>query len=203
MAVPVMVDRQHEATLIAGRIRDCDPRGEELNIGWGERFHGYGSEVEVERLKVAWLKHPLLTPSQVRAAVHLLEFFAKYLAREVLEAEENPSEEEEAPLVRRSKELISSRLTEAKGPGWLAKALHVSRRHLNRVWVAATRMNVRDYLALTRVEKAKGLLTVGGMPVGEVAAETGFGSYSEFHRVFRKLTGMSPKAWRTAQRRRD
>ena len=202
IAVPVMVDRRHEATLIAGRIRDYDPRGEELNTGWSERFHGYGSEVEVERFKAAWLEHPLLTPSQVRAAVHLLEFFAKHLAREVLEAVESPAEKN-SPLVKRCKALISSRLPEVKSVAGVADALHVSRRHLNRVWMEATRMTVRDYLALVRVEKAKELLAAGGQPISDIAAETGFGSYSEFHRVFRKLTGLSAKAWRTARYRRD
>jgi AraC family transcriptional regulator, arabinose operon regulatory protein len=55
-----------------------------------------------------------------------------------------------------------------------------------------------QYLRTVRVEAAKRLLVTIETPVGEVAAQVGFEDPLYFSRVFRKVTGKSPTAYREA-----
>lgn len=54
------------------------------------------------------------------------------------------------------------------------------------------------YLAAYRIEKAKLLLSDTQVPITEVVEETGFQGFSYFDKVFRRLTGYTPSAYRHA-----
>lgn len=47
-----------------------------------------------------------------------------------------------------------------------------------------------------RIERAKGLLDRPGLPVADVAGQIGFSDAFSFSRAFKKITGLSPRAWR-------
>ena len=57
-----------------------------------------------------------------------------------------------------------------------------------------------EYLARYRVEKAKKLLSSTHLPVGEIVDACGFGSHSQFNRMFRRVVGKSPRAFRAQSR---
>lgn len=59
------------------------------------------------------------------------------------------------------------------------------------------------YLATVRVEQAAELLRVEGLSVGEVAHRLGYGSDVAFSRAFRRVTGVSPAAWRRGEAARS
>ena len=59
-----------------------------------------------------------------------------------------------------------------------------------------TGINFVDYVARTRVEKARNLLLNPNRRVCEVAFEVGFQSLSQFNRTFRKVVGESPRDYR-------
>lgn len=52
------------------------------------------------------------------------------------------------------------------------------------------------YVNQQRVEKAKQLLRQRQLPIAQLAIECGFASQSHLNKVFRKLTGVTPKAYR-------
>lgn len=54
------------------------------------------------------------------------------------------------------------------------------------------------YLAAYRVEKAKLLLSDTKMPITAVVEETGFQGFSYFDKIFRRLSGCTPSAYRRA-----
>ena len=54
-------------------------------------------------------------------------------------------------------------------------------------------MHFTDYLNLVRVHEAVRLLHTGGCSVTEIALRTGFGTIRSFNRVFRKVTGYTPR----------
>jgi len=60
----------------------------------------------------------------------------------------------------------------------------------------ATGMTFTDYLARVRVEKVKNLMLNPNMRVSEAAFDAGFQSLSQFNRVFRRVTGEAPSAYR-------
>jgi AraC-like DNA-binding protein len=55
-----------------------------------------------------------------------------------------------------------------------------------------------DYINRKRIEKAQLMLAVDDMPIKEIAWRIGFNNISYFFRLFRKLTGYTPRKIRTA-----
>ena len=60
----------------------------------------------------------------------------------------------------------------------------------------ATGLTVNDYVQKTRVEKAKGMLEQTLKTVEVIAWEVGYKDPSSFRRLFKKITGSSPQAYR-------
>ncbi len=79
----------------------------------------------------------------------------------------------------------------------VARHCCVSEGHLSRIFHHATGLTFREYLAQVRVERAKSLLIHSGKTVTEIAYESGFQSLSQFHRMFRKIHGVSPGVLRS------
>ncbi len=56
-----------------------------------------------------------------------------------------------------------------------------------------------DYLTQLRIQRARELLEDTGLPLYEVANRVGYESDLAFTRTFKKLTGMTPAAYRKAR----
>ncbi len=68
--------------------------------------------------------------------------------------------------------------------------------HFCRVFKRISGRTFSAYVSEIRVQEARRLLADGDLPVGEIAVQTGFSSHDHLLRVFRRLTGMSPLAFR-------
>jgi AraC family transcriptional regulator len=53
-----------------------------------------------------------------------------------------------------------------------------------------------------RIEEACAALTTSDMPINEIALAAGFYDQSHFSNTFKKITGMTPAAWRAASDQR-
>jgi AraC-like DNA-binding protein len=84
----------------------------------------------------------------------------------------------------------------------VAKFVNVSPNHLSDKFKEVTGVNFVDYIARRRVEKASALLQNSTLRISEIAFAVGFQSLSQFNRVFRKLAGKSPTAYRAAKAKR-
>lgn len=84
----------------------------------------------------------------------------------------------------------------------LAGMAHMSKRAYLRAFHAATGQSPIAYLLQTRVDRAAALLRDTAEPVTEVAYRAGFGDSNYFARQFRRVTGMTPRAYRAAARPR-
>jgi AraC-like DNA-binding protein len=82
----------------------------------------------------------------------------------------------------------------------VAKTANISANHLSEKFKQVTGVNFVDYIALTRFEKACHLLLNSNLRISEIAFAVGFQSLSQFNRVFKKLSGKSPSAYRAANR---
>lgn len=78
----------------------------------------------------------------------------------------------------------------------MASRSGVSRRTFARRFREATRLTPVRYVQALRVERARGLLERGRLPVSEIAARVGYADVSHFSRVFRRETGLAPGAYR-------
>lgn len=71
--------------------------------------------------------------------------------------------------------------------------------HFGRVFRAAMEMSPMHYLQMVRVEHSRFLLRHTRLTIGEIAAEAGFTDPYYFSRVFRKVTGTSPRNYRRGE----
>lgn len=82
----------------------------------------------------------------------------------------------------------------------VASAVNVSPTHLSEKFKQVTGHKFVEYIARTRFEKARALLQDPELPISEIAFAAGFQSLSQFNRVFKRLSGKSPSAYRVANR---
>jgi AraC-like DNA-binding protein len=81
----------------------------------------------------------------------------------------------------------------------LARAASLSPSHLSRIFKEQTGVSISRFRNQQRLERFLRLYGRGRRSTALAAAlEAGFGSYAQFHRVFREHTGRSPSALRTA-----
>ena len=82
----------------------------------------------------------------------------------------------------------------------LSERLSISSRHLSQVINHVFNTNFSDYINEFRLERAKTLLaasTSKEMNINQIMYESGFSSKSNFFKLFKKKTGMTPKQYRS------
>jgi len=77
----------------------------------------------------------------------------------------------------------------------IAKKLGVSLSRFARVFKSDMGLSLVDYRNQLRLDRFLGLVDKGGTNLLEAALAAGFGSYAQFHRVFRTLRGTTPRAY--------
>lgn len=97
-----------------------------------------------------------------------------------------------APVIRS----IDARYTEKISMEEMAELAGVSSTHFNRRFRALLKMSPGEYVFKLRVQEAQRLLTGTAESVGEIAVATGFYDQSHFTKHFRRVTGMTPLAYR-------
>jgi AraC-like DNA-binding protein len=78
----------------------------------------------------------------------------------------------------------------------VAAQIHLSERHVSRLFSAAMGSSVMDYVTALRMETAAQLLVDHHLSVKEIAHATGYPDVRHFTSVFRRRTGLTPTAFR-------
>ena len=84
----------------------------------------------------------------------------------------------------------------------VAHAVNISGNYLSEKFKEVTGVNFVEYVARVRFEKACDLLENADRRISEIAFAVGFQSLSQFNRIFKKLSGKSPTAYRRMQVKR-
>lgn len=84
----------------------------------------------------------------------------------------------------------------------LAERVHMSLSTLHRLFRRHTRMSVTDYVTQLRIGRACALLIGGDRPVAHIADQVGYRNLANFHRQFKAVKGMTPRAFRRSYRER-
>lgn len=83
----------------------------------------------------------------------------------------------------------------------LAEKCGLSRRHFTRLFRNMYRKSPMEYLMDVRIREAIKIIASGEHSITEAALETGFDDSNYFSRMFRKVTGVSPRAYRQSHLR--
>jgi YesN/AraC family two-component response regulator len=94
------------------------------------------------------------------------------------------------------KEYIDRNYSEDLWLTGLSQKFNVESSYLSKTFKNIVGENLMFYIARTRVEKAKMLLRKNELSITDIAMLVGYGDYSYFSRVFRKITGLSPREYR-------
>src|SRR5690606_1304651 len=143
----------------------------------------------------AYFQTRVLSKRQYESIVRLLRIFAQHLSslsNQLAVREVNA----ESPTIARARVYISDRHADDLSLDEVAKAVNMSAFYFCKMFRKATGMTFTDYLARVRVEKVKNLLLNPHKRISEAAFEAGFQSLSQFNRVFRKVAGEAPTAYR-------
>ena len=82
----------------------------------------------------------------------------------------------------------------------LAKIARLSVYHFGRAFKVSTGLTPHQYVLNARVQRAKMLLSESSLAITEIALATGFSTPSQLSATFRRLTGLTPRAFREARR---
>ncbi|SFC31649.1 AraC-type DNA-binding protein [Butyrivibrio sp. YAB3001] len=78
----------------------------------------------------------------------------------------------------------------------LSEQFFISSSYLSREFKQITGFNLSNYIQLTRIKNAQYKLVSSNEKISAIASDCGFSSFSQFNRVFNKLTGTSPREYR-------
>lgn len=108
------------------------------------------------------------------------------------------TESERSPVVRRVLDALNQNVL--VGARSLAGELAISPGHLTRVFRTEMGVSLVEYRNRLRIERFFGLVERGGDNLLAAALAAGFGSYAQFHRVFRKVVGTTPREYIVGRR---
>ena len=155
----------------------------------------WGAEVDLKKLEEFYFNTRVLTLTQYEALIRLLNTFAEHLAAcsSVLVLQ---GQQKDSPAMTRARSFIVEHADEEMSLAAVAHVANMSATYFSQKFKEMTGINFVEYVARTRVEKARNLLLNPNRRVSEVAFAVGFQSLSQFNRAFKKVAGQSPRDYR-------
>jgi AraC-like DNA-binding protein/ligand-binding sensor protein len=193
-AVPIRVGDQLIGFLQTGQVLLNQPTKFRFDQT-ARKLVDWGVHVDLGKAREAYFHTRVLTKTQYRAMLGLLEIFGRHLSilSNQIAVENSPTE----PLaVTRAKQFIAQNQDGAICLATVAKAVNTSTFYFCKLFKRATSLTFTDYLARVRIEKAKTLLLNPNRRVSEIAYDAGFQSLTHFNRVFKKIVRQSPSDYR-------
>jgi AraC-like DNA-binding protein/ligand-binding sensor protein len=193
-AVPVRVGENLIAFLQTGQILLHAPKQSEFTRATRELI-SLGTAVDLKKLEEAYFQTRVVTKKQYESILRLLTIFAQHLSALSNQLMVQGATAE-VPAIAKARLFIAERHAEELSLTEVAQSVNMSAFYFCKTFKKATGMTFTDYLARVRVEKVKNLLLNPHKRVSEAAYEAGFQSLSQFNRVFRRIAGESPSAYR-------
>ncbi len=193
-AVPIRLGNELIGFLQTGQVLTKKPTRKQF-LRATRQLLEWGLKVDLTQLEEAYFHTHVLTPKQYESMVRLLTIFGQHLSlvsNQLAVQQQNA----EPPAITRAKQFIHEHQADDLSLGEVARAVNTSTFYFCKIFKQATGLPFTHYLSRVRVEKAKNLLLNPNVRVSEIAYEVGFQSLTHFNRVFKKVTGQSPSAFR-------
>lgn len=193
-AVPVRLGEKLIGFLQTGQILRKKASSAQINRT-AELIAEWGVNMDRDQVNEAYKGTKVLNSKQYESMIKLLGIFAEHISlisNQIVVRQEN----QEPPVITRAKEFIAQNHEEDITLGQVAKAVNTSTFYFCKMFKKATGLHFTDYVSRVRTEKAKNLLLNPNLRISEVAYQVGFQSLTHFNRVFKKIAGQSPTAYR-------
>ncbi|MEY4940165.1 MAG: hypothetical protein RIQ93_1900 [Verrucomicrobiota bacterium] len=192
-AVPVRIGAKVVAYLQTGQVMLRPPTEKGFRTATSRLDKAAGPDMA--QAHAAYFRTRVLTKTHYDAMVRLLASFAEHLSLVINELVMQQTTAE-PPAVSRARTFIAEHLGEQLCLQQVARASNMSAFYFCKVFKGATGLTFTDYVGRARVEHTKQRLLNPNVRISEAAYEAGFQSLSQFNRVFRRIAGEAPTAYR-------
>ncbi|HZP61366.1 MAG TPA: helix-turn-helix domain-containing protein [Opitutaceae bacterium] len=193
-AIPIRLGDNVLAYLQTGQVMLRQPSKEKFK-NTVRQLSKWGAIIDLKQLEAAYYQTRVIARKQYDSALRLLSIFAQHLStignQIVLKGAAA-----EAPAIVKARAYIAEHHSEELSLAQVARAVNMSVFYFCKMFKKETGLTFVDYLARLRVETVKELLLNPHKRVSEAAYEAGFQSLSQFNRVFRRIAGEAPSAYR-------
>lgn len=124
---------------------------------------------------------------------HMIAFVRKM-------AEIFPRKDNVTDITSAVKKYIFHHISEDISRNDIAKALYLNDDYISRVFKKDTGMTIPQYINKARIDRAKELLAVSDMAVGDVAEAVGYSNFSYFSKIFRQYENCTPREYKLRQK---
>ena len=193
-AVPIRVGENIVAYLQTGQVmlHKATPTNFKRTL---KQLREWGLDVSLLDIEKAYFETRVVTKVQYSSILRLLSIFAEHLSTLTNQLMLTRAAAE-LPAVAKARSFIAEHQTEEISLGDVARAVNMSAFYFCKTFRKVTGVTFVDYLARLRVESVKNLLLDPHKRISEAAFEAGFQSLSQFNRVFRRIAGEAPTAYR-------
>lgn len=193
-AIPVRVGEKIVAFLQTGQILLHRPDKKQFSKV-AETLIQFGTEIDLKKAEEAWFGTTVLKEEQYQSMLRLLHIFAGHLSECANALSLEARAAESAPITK-AKAIVQANLDDELSMGRVAKVVNVSAGYFSELFHKTTGLTFTEYVARVRVEKVKSLLANPRLQITTIAYDTGFKSLSQFNRVFKRVSGVSPREYR-------
>ena len=128
--------------------------------------------------------------------------YLRHVAESIFSLKNQSVEKQTEDVVNQVKKYIVEHLDGDTSLYNLAEQLHFSQEYLLRIFKKKEGITILQYINDLKLAAAKQLLTDSELQVREIADRLGFASQGYFGRFFRNKTGLTPNAYREAEKRK-
>lgn len=127
----------------------------------------------------------------------ILMFLSQMLITYTKETAESKIPENSSLLVRKTIRNIRDHIYEPLSPTDIALNLHMDLSYLCRHFKEQTGQTISSCIQEIKIKESERLLRTTGLSLVQIALQLGFSSQNYFHSIFKKVTGMTPKMYRS------
>lgn len=145
---------------------------------------------ELKDLENAFYKLKVMGVEEIEAAAYCMDMCAKYIFVSDMISIQGPK------IVSDIKAYVSEHLAEDISISTLSEKLNFSKSYLSHLIKEYMGITLTEYIHQHRIDKAKELIYHEDITMKEVAERVGYNNQNYFNRVFKRVTGETPKQCR-------
>ncbi len=193
-SVPIHVGEKLIAFLQTGQVLQHSPSRIKFNR-IAKTLLKWGAQVDLKKLDEAYFNTRVISQRKYEALIQLLIIFAGHLAASANQIILQ-SGKDESIAISQARTYVDAHLEEEFSICEVARFVNMSAHYFGEKFREATGVHFSEYVARTRIEKARHFLLDPQLRIGEIAFQVGFHSLSQFNRSFKSVTDLSPSEYR-------